>query len=44
MCDPAFRPYLNSLHDHFRNIEAANAAIANLPGYDIPAFDPAARG
>ncbi len=35
---PAFRPYLNSLHDHFRNIEAANAAIANLPGYDIPAF------
>ncbi len=35
---PAFRPYLNSLHDHFRNIDAAQAAIANLPGYDFPAF------
>ena len=34
---PALRPYLNSLHDHFRNIDD-NLAIADLPGFSLPPF------
>lgn len=31
---PAFRPYLNSLHDHWTNSDS-NSASASLPGFDV---------
>lgn len=33
---PAIRPYLNSIHDHWGNVDALGIATATLPGFDIP--------
>jgi hypothetical protein len=33
---PAVRPYVNAIHDHWRNFDALNLATADLPGFDIP--------
>lgn len=35
---PFIRPYVNSLHDHWRNVEGLEAAVASLPGFDVPFY------
>ncbi len=32
---PAIRPYLNTIHDHWRNVESLGIATASLPGFDV---------
>lgn len=32
---PAIRPYVNSLHDHWENVDVLEIAKATLPGFDV---------
>lgn len=33
---PSVRPYLNVIHDHWKNDPSLDQAYATLPGYDVP--------
>ena len=32
---PAIRPYVNAIHDHWRNVDSLGLATATLPGFDV---------
>lgn len=35
---PAVRPYANTIHDHWRNVDPLVTALSTLPGFDVPGF------
>lgn len=35
---PAVRPYANTIHDHWQNVDALGTALSSLPGFDVPHF------
>lgn len=35
---PPVRPYINVIHDHWRDVSVIDSAVANLPGFDVPSY------